>query len=574
MSPVGSSGRSARFQRLRSGGAPWLRQMLLGAALAYVALFAWTGSLAGWAEEAYWKDDLPGARSLLQRAAFWRVRSGRVHDGLGVVMLAQDDTARAEVHLARARRGFFHPAAFGAERVLADFLRDGRLDPARRYAAHRMAVREEPALAFYLGVAEAALGRLDDADRHLQAARGDAGLKDRADSQRALVAERRRTGRFDTVVDRFGTAVATLRPPAARSTLVSTDLAPLLLPALDPLLRAGAAVRAQLTLDLEFQRAAEAALGGQSGALVVLDVSTGGLLAAASQPRSRPGELPLAFSGRFEPGSIVKMITLEASLRRGVDVDGLFPLECPGWAAVDGVPFRDWISHRHVRSIDEAVAVSCNLAFGRLAERLGRDALDDALRRFGFGADGAPSPGGADFHYAMGQMLPQDTAHPNHALWRRAVGLDSLSITPVHAALMAAGLARGGAPPVPRLVSRSLNVLGEEIPGPAGQTPTADPLSPAALSVLRRTMQAAVSSPKGTARRAAVEGLTLAIKTGTSGKNPPGYDAILIGFAPAESPVIAWALVARHAGKAEWEGARITRDFLTRVKGRLRAATP
>ena len=85
-------------------------------------------------------------------------------------------------------------------------------------------------------------------------------------------------------------------------------------------------------------------------------------------------------------------------------------------------------------------------------------------------------------------------------------------------------------------------------------------------------MKAAVTGvgrAEGTARRAAVDGLVAAMKTGTSGTNPPGYDAIMIGFAPADRPRIAWGLIAEHAGKAEFEAARITREFLERVKSRL-----
>jgi cell division protein FtsI/penicillin-binding protein 2 len=59
------------------------------------------------------------------------------------------------------------------------------------------------------------------------------------------------------------------------------------------------------------------------------------------------------------------------------------------------------------------------------------------------------------------------------------------------------------------------------------------------------------------------------MKTGTSGTAPPGYDALIIGFTPADDPKIAWALVAEHAGKAEIEAARLTKEFLTRIKDRL-----
>ncbi|HKY33225.1 MAG TPA: penicillin-binding transpeptidase domain-containing protein [Candidatus Polarisedimenticolia bacterium] len=582
MSPVllqrgGRRGRDGG--RARRGA--WVRRALAAAAAGYLLAFAWTGRLVGQAEQAYWGGRLDEASALLRRASFWKVRSGRVNDALAVVELTRGDTGGAAAHLAAAAKGFFHPAAFGEERVLLALLRSGRLEAARRYAEHRTRIHATPSLAWYLGLAEAGLGRLDEADRHLAAAAAGPQLRQKAEAERQRLSRARSLGRLDVVVDRSGAPVAALDLRTRSAALLFPDLAPLLGEPLAEILRRDGGPRtARLALDLRLQRAAEEALGSRRGALVAVDVRTGGVLAAASQPRAAApgGSRPEALAGRYEPGSIIKMITLEAALRHGLDVEGLFPLDCPGWILLDGVAFRDWMPHRTVRSVDEAVAVSCNIAFGRLGALLGRQRLDDALERYGFPREGAPAGPEAGALFVPGRLLPPDPARPAYALARRAVGLDSLDVTPMHAALLAAALARGGVMPPPHLVAERLNILGEPVPGGlAAKTPPAirqdpepGPLPAAARALLHRTMVGVVVSRSGTARRAAVQGVEAAMKTGTSGENPPGHDALVIGFAPASEPRVAWAVVARHAGKAEWEGARITREFLTRAAEALR----
>jgi cell division protein FtsI/penicillin-binding protein 2 len=78
-------------------------------------------------------------------------------------------------------------------------------------------------------------------------------------------------------------------------------------------------------------------------------------------------------------------------------------------------------------------------------------------------------------------------------------------------------------------------------------------------------MQAVVTNPRGTGRRAPVPGLTIAMKTGTAGERP-GLQALIVAFAPAEQPRIAFGLIAEDAGPAEIAGAKIAHDFLERIK--------
>lgn len=564
--------------RKPAGAWPWLRRLAIAVVAIYLALFAWIGHRVGKAEQAWLAGKYDEAHGIISDAASWHVRAGRVHDALAVIDLARGRLDEARGHLADAARGFFHPPAFGDRKVLDGFLRDGIYEPAQIYAGHRLALGADPAAAFYLGVAENGMNRLDEAQQHLALAGADSEFKARAEKQLAAIAEKRKTGRAPYLLDRGGAWLAATDLRSGRIVQSAPELAALLEGPFGLQLEArDRRNTVRLSLDMEIQRAAEAALGAQKGSLVVLDVATGGLLAAASQPASAPvagGAAPRAFVSTYEPGSIVKMITLAAALRNGIDVAALFPMECPGWVSVDGVAFRDWMAHKRVESIEHAVAVSCNLAFGQLGLKVGRDGINAELRRFGFDfpseASGAARPG--DIKFDVGALLPEDTSHPNYALGRRAVGLDSIQVTPIGAALMAAGLARGGAPPPVHLVDQKLNILGEAYFNHETLDRDTETLTVEQRTLITRAMQAAVTGTgraEGTARRAAVAGLSLAMKTGTSGRNPPGYDALVIGFAPAEKPVIAWALIADRAGKAELEAARITGDFLSRIRSRL-----
>jgi cell division protein FtsI/penicillin-binding protein 2 len=76
-----------------------------------------------------------------------------------------------------------------------------------------------------------------------------------------------------------------------------------------------------------------------------------------------------------------------------------------------------------------------------------------------------------------------------------------------------------------------------------------------------------VKNPEGTGRRAELISFPMAMKTGTAGKGAVGYDAVVIGFGPVPNPKIAFAVFLERAGKAEFEGARITRLFLESIQG-------
>jgi cell division protein FtsI/penicillin-binding protein 2 len=142
-------------------------------------------------------------------------------------------------------------------------------------------------------------------------------------------------------------------------------------------------------------------------------------------------------------------------------------------------------------------------------------------------------------------------------------------VTTLHLAMIASMLANRGAWSTPRLVRDRRSFLGEARNIPRG---TSEQIAPReAVERVIAAMQAVVTHPKGTGRRAQVDGIPLALKTGTAGSGDPGYDGMIIGFAPADHPKIAFALVAENAGAAEFAAAKVAHDFVDglRASGHL-----
>ena len=146
---------------------------------------------------------------------------------------------------------------------------------------------------------------------------------------------------------------------------------------------------AVLTLDYRIQNAAQKALDQYAGAIVLLDVKKGDILAAASSLKgvgaNHPEGTSLAMTGRYEPGSIIKMITLAGSLDHGVDLNKIVPFQCDGYITLqDNKLFICWKKHGQVKDINTATAVSCNVAFARLGLALKPADLINNLKQFGF----------------------------------------------------------------------------------------------------------------------------------------------------------------------------------------------
>jgi peptidoglycan glycosyltransferase len=304
-----------------------------------------------------------------------------------------------------------------------------------------------------------------------------------------------------------------------------------------------------LTIDAQLQAAAARALGGRPGAIVVLDVHTGAVLVMLSQPGFDPNQLetqgpawssdpatPLlnrATQGLYPPGSIFKTITLAGVLENGVAQPST-PMDCPAQIVVQGATI---VSHNEPRSggthdLTGAYAWSCNTAFARLGLSLGAGRLRATAQGFGWEE---VIPLGLPVAASRLELTPGFLSSDDVALAATAYGQGELLVTPLQMALVAAAVANRGQAPTPYLVQQT--------------TPPEfwrRALAPATADQVAEIMR--TSGRDGWARTATTPALAVAGKTGTA-EAPPGLPhAWYLGFAPADRPAIAFAVVVEHGG--------------------------
>lgn len=295
-----------------------------------------------------------------------------------------------------------------------------------------------------------------------------------------------------------------------------------------------------LTLDAAMQSDAVIALrgalertGARGGAVLTLDPLTGDVLALAEAPEFDPNrfrETPYAatrarsFLDAAEPGSTLKAFLVAAALesRTVAPGDGI---DCEnGSYQVPGKLIRDHHPYGVLTPAD-ILRVSSNIGSVKLAYALGPDAHVQMLRRFGFGR----STGSGFPEESAGLLRDQRRARPvDHATLAFGQGL---SVTPMQLAAATAALANEGMWMRPRLVEARRHAGGPwETTRPEGvrRVVTAE----TARTVL--AMMETVTGPEGTGRRAALEGLRVAGKTGTAQK----YDAELGAY--SEDRFVAW----------------------------------
>ncbi|MHA6523641.1 penicillin-binding transpeptidase domain-containing protein [Tessaracoccus sp. G1721] len=253
-----------------------------------------------------------------------------------------------------------------------------------------------------------------------------------------------------------------------------------------------------LSLDRDLQTKAEEVLSTQTGmaALVVLDIATGGVLAAAQSPAG--GTYPHVTYGNYAPGSTFKAVSALAMLRTGLTPSSL--VNCPSSLKVGTYTFGNYSGYPSSAlgriPLTTAFAQSCNTAFAGAAGTVTGDQLHAAAGSLGVGTD-----------YDVGFTSNFGTVQPGNSIDLAAsmIGQGQVTMSPLGMATVAASIGAG------RTVLPWL-VKGEEA------TPTAAPLTPAEAQSLQSLMKATVDS--GTGR--SLQGLMTGAKTGTAQWGPTG----------------------------------------------------
>lgn len=322
-----------------------------------------------------------------------------------------------------------------------------------------------------------------------------------------------------------------------------------------------------LTLNSQMQRAAEEALDGYTGAIVVLNPTTGAVLAKASSPAYSYDTLGSSISGSGEdsslvdrtvnalyaPGSTFKTVTLAAALEYGIttlDTTYAAPASMKiGKADVTNYHDEGWDS----LSVLDAYAVSANTVFAQMGTQLGADKLVEAANRLGYG-----SSIGQDFNTLPSLMPDPNEMTEWETAWASAgqpVGEHKSPAGPqttaMQNAMIAATVANNGTTMNPYIIDHVLS--------PEGTTTTAtqpeslgQAFTPETTADLKKAMLAVVENGTGTAAR--IRGVDVAGKTGTAETSSESANSLFIGFAPYEEPTLAISVVIEQVDDSSVNG--------------------
>jgi cell division protein FtsI (penicillin-binding protein 3) len=310
------------------------------------------------------------------------------------------------------------------------------------------------------------------------------------------------------------------------------------------------------TIKVEVQYAAEQALirgmartGAKSGSIVVIDPTTGEILAMVNLPAYDPNDREAVPRGAirnravtdvFEPGSTQKAVTVSGALEFGL-VTPATSFDIPDEIEIQDTVFEDFTVHPDRLTVTQIVTHSSNLGTILLGDLMGAPRLHDALSAFGEGAQtGIDFPG-----EAAGVLRPAEEWCLTTCLAGTSIGYH-VSVTPLQMAMVYAAIANDGVWVQPHLVKEIVDGSGSrQVIVPEER----QVISARTARQVRAMLEAVVES--GTGSLAAVAGYRVGGKTGTTEKylsDTQSYSeedvvASFIGMAPVDTPRVVIAVV-------------------------------
>ena len=351
----------------------------------------------------------------------------------------------------------------------------------------------------------------------------------------------------------------------------------------------------KLTIDLDIQRAAEAAMGDRNGAIIAINPHTGSVLALVSRPAFDPNDfsvrvsrdewnklitdprhplLDKAIQAQLAPGSTFKIIMSLAGLEDNVAQD--LKVNCTGGATFYGRFFACDKRHGPV-DILHAIPLSCDTYYYTLAERLGIEKIAYWAHKVGIG-----QKTGIDLPGEVSGTMPSEEwkLKTFHEKWYAGevisvgIGQGAVAISPVQLVRAIAGIASGGVLKRPHVVEPDQlpadyrQAIYDSYPGSGDAT---IPISPAVWETITDGM--ALTTNSGTAAASHLANIDFAGKTGTAqvvnhsagmkslGTGAERANAWFVGIAPRRNPDIAVVVLVEHGG---W-GAEASAPLAARV---------
>ncbi|MBQ8194025.1 MAG: hypothetical protein IJZ47_01540 [Oscillospiraceae bacterium] len=329
----------------------------------------------------------------------------------------------------------------------------------------------------------------------------------------------------------------------------------------------------------------------QSGAAVVLDVKTGGVLAMVSNPGYDINDLlenyeavlaadqqPIfnrALNGAYRPGSTFKTITATAALAEGI-VDAEDTIFCNGsYTYYTGYTPHCWQLYGHgALDVELALRHSCNIFFYETARLMGIDRLSWWASRFGVGTDL-----GFELTMENGQMTSHELYDRLGLTWNEGdvvqagIGQSETLLTPLHMAVQAMTIANRGVRYRPHIVEAVYNydyseLLYETEPEIVEDMSEYEGVFETVIDGMKMVSESAYFVCEGqyvnTYEYKGIDVSQVATKTGTPQKTTTIYNSAIVGFYPADDPEIAFGILMDEGEYSRHVAANIISAYVTR----------
>lgn len=327
----------------------------------------------------------------------------------------------------------------------------------------------------------------------------------------------------------------------------------------------GTEANAALTLSAAAQTAAYQALGNYHGTVGVYNYKTGEILCAVTSPSYDPDNMPDVeadtsgaydgvyvnrfFQAAYTPGSIFKIVTLAAAIETVPDWESL-TFTCEGKTIIGGQEIICEGVHGTI-TLKQALAHSCNVAFGELAGKVGTKALMEYAEKLGlsesFECDGIPVKAGtvdlkdADAGDLAWAGIGQYTDQVNALTFMRAMGR----------------IAGGGTGAEPYLMAKITR--GEKTAYEAKTETSSRALKAETAAKLTEYLRNNVATMYGDWQ---FGGLNVCAKSGTAEHEGKTADAMFAGFCVDENCPLAFVVFVENGGSGSAVAAPIAAKVL------------
>ena len=324
------------------------------------------------------------------------------------------------------------------------------------------------------------------------------------------------------------------------------------------------------TLDADLQTAASNALGDNKGAAVVLEASTGKILAMVSKPNYDPNTVSenwetlindqnsalynRATQGQYTPGSIFKIVTTLAYMRQNQDYVA-FLHDCSGEITEEGTTIHCYNSTSHGQeTLGDAVANSCNTAFSEIGLSMDiekwQDTAEDVLFNKALKCDLTSNQS------SFSLKKNADAAE----VMMTAIGQGQTMVSPYHMALITSAIANGGTLMKPYLVDEITNYKGTVVKEYMPEKYTTLMTSEEA-SILKNYMEGVITYGTGTSLNGL--GYTVAGKTGTAevSMDKNTVHSWFMGFSNIDNPEIVVSVVVENADTSSITGTSVAKQI-------------